>query len=1141
MRGNGLRVVLLLVVLAALAGGGHALAQSGGDPGSSIDSGPSGATSDTSPTFSFSSSEPDSAFECRLEREGDPGSWERCSSPHTRQLGEGEYVFHVRAIDSAGNVDPTPASRAFTIDRNLVDTFIDAGADGLTNDPTPSFSFGSSVKGATFECRILGSGSPLPGFRDCSAPWTSPRLASGRYALLVRAVSPAGRVDRSPASRVFTVDADPPETAIVAGPEDGGATNTRTPAFRYGSEPGARFECRLDNREAQGVDTVDWARCDADGFTTPELEGGEHRFGVRAIDLAGNADRTPAERAFRVEVCEPVVRFGLVEAEARCLMPVGTADRPRWESEDGITLNGLPLPAPGPAKVVLQGPTEEDPGGSLALTFADLSVAGVDLYRGALHWKLPDGGAGDERIAKSIDLAGAQELVGMKVSGAAELRLGRRKDPAAGVPEHYAVMGLNVTLPEIFRAGPEEDALRVTGAVAIRIDKRGVDLDGLKVEAANAFLGALRVRSVCLSFVRAGGTFVVPCEAPRIDGGGQPGKLGEGGFLDCKSNIQQDRWDGGLALVLPTASQTKVGLWAGLRGGRFAYAGAQVSGLGTLLPLAPGVFLDGAALAVCVQPPPFQVKGAADVAFGPSTTGKPEALIRGSFHFRDGHAGQPWMIEVGGELFVFDKRLLEAYLKYQSTGMIDFRFLAELKLGPVVIQGGVEGWIESRPLAGAGAASAAAAAGPVARTAAVEIDPQEGGGGWIDPEEIDTRPPPGHRYGPSAPTPAGPPPSKGRFNVQGHVRVCVDGFACAGAEAVISSFGAAGCIGFDTWLGKIGVGAGYRWSNGELTWMAPSCSIGPWVVARPAAAAAQAGLAPTVTVGPREAALIVRVVGEGAPPRVTLIGPDGRRVSSPDRDGGSFVQGDHIIAENPAESATVVVVASPAAGRWRIRENPGSAPIASVDRAEVRPEPAVKAVVTGRGHRRFLTYAHAPSAGERIVFVERGPRTQQTLGSAQGVGCRDRLRGKRLEGRDVYCGAFRFNPGLGPAGRRRILAVVEQNGMPRETVVVARYRAPKPLRPAKPRKLRLRRKGSRVIVRWRGPTNAFKHNVLVRAGDGRRELLVRPGHARRAVVRGLPRRYGVRVAVKGMRLDSVVGRAAQARLRPWQNKQRRRR
>ncbi len=116
-------------------------------PETTIDSGPTGTTNDPTPSFSFSSSEAGSSFECRV----DAGAFAACSSPQTTApLADGAHTLRVRAIDPAGNVDPTPASRTFTVDATPPQTTIDSGPTANTNDPTPSFSFSSSEAGSSF-------------------------------------------------------------------------------------------------------------------------------------------------------------------------------------------------------------------------------------------------------------------------------------------------------------------------------------------------------------------------------------------------------------------------------------------------------------------------------------------------------------------------------------------------------------------------------------------------------------------------------------------------------------------------------------------------------------------------------------------------------------------------------------------------------------------------------------------------------------------------------------------------------------------------------------------------------------------------------------------------------------------------------
>jgi DNA-binding beta-propeller fold protein YncE len=85
-------------------------------------------------------------------------------------------------------------------------------------------------------------------------------------------------------------DTSPPETVIEKGPKR--RTARRTARFRFrASEPGVRFQCKLDRRR--------WKPCSSPR-TLRRLRVGRHRFSIRAIDAAGNVDPTPAKRRWRV-------------------------------------------------------------------------------------------------------------------------------------------------------------------------------------------------------------------------------------------------------------------------------------------------------------------------------------------------------------------------------------------------------------------------------------------------------------------------------------------------------------------------------------------------------------------------------------------------------------------------------------------------------------------------------------------------------------------------------------------------------------------------------------------------------------------------------------------------------------------------
>jgi hypothetical protein len=70
-------------------------------------------------TFRFASDEPHSTFKCKLKGKGlkrKLREFRLCASPRKyKNLDEGRYRFKVRAIDEAGNVDPTPAKDQFRV------------------------------------------------------------------------------------------------------------------------------------------------------------------------------------------------------------------------------------------------------------------------------------------------------------------------------------------------------------------------------------------------------------------------------------------------------------------------------------------------------------------------------------------------------------------------------------------------------------------------------------------------------------------------------------------------------------------------------------------------------------------------------------------------------------------------------------------------------------------------------------------------------------------------------------------------------------------------------------------------------------------------------------------------------------------
>jgi hypothetical protein len=84
-------------------------------PETTLDTTPNSTTSSVVATFGFSGTDNRSSvtFECSV----DGGTYASCTSPFsTSTLSAGSHIFAVRAVDAAGNIDPTPASYTWTIE-----------------------------------------------------------------------------------------------------------------------------------------------------------------------------------------------------------------------------------------------------------------------------------------------------------------------------------------------------------------------------------------------------------------------------------------------------------------------------------------------------------------------------------------------------------------------------------------------------------------------------------------------------------------------------------------------------------------------------------------------------------------------------------------------------------------------------------------------------------------------------------------------------------------------------------------------------------------------------------------------------------------------------------------------------------------
>jgi hypothetical protein len=231
---------------------------------------------------------------------------------------------------------------------------------------------------------------------------------------------------------------------------------------------------------------------------------------------------------------------------------------------------------------------------------------------------------------------------------------------------------------------------------------------------------------------------------------------------------------------------------------------------------------------------------------------------------------------------------------------------------------------------------------------------------------------------------------------------------------------------------------------------------------------------------------------------VLLSGPRGERIALPQNDPATANPAAVSMAI-PETSTTQVFLREPSPGRWTVTAQTGSPAIAGVASAAGLPAPRVRARVIGRGARRTLVYS---GARRGIAFVERGARTGSVLGRARGAR-----------------GRIRFTPADGSRGRREIVALIERGGVATQSVTVARYGAPGPRRPGRPRGLRVTRRGETLLVSWKGAARGFAVTVKPRGAPA--ILRVTRGH--RVRIPGIARRTRGTVLVGGLGTGTRTG------------------
>ena len=351
------------------------------------------------------------------------------------------------------------------------------------------------------------------------------------------------------------------------------------------------------------------------------------------------------------------------------------------------------------------------------------------------------------------------------------------------------------------------------------------------------------------------------------------------------------------------------------------------------------------------------------------------------------------------------------------------------------------------------------------------------------------------------------------FDVEGSVRGCIKipviPDPCASAALLVSNIGIAACVD----LTIVSGGIGYNW-GGDFDLFGGSCDLSPWRPTHSSVARTAAGTARRITLPAGLPSAAFAVDGVGVAPSVTLTGPHGETVAVSRTQ--PFLRNGNLVAMMNENGTTYLVVKEPAAGglddhRRRLGPGqagaPGGRPAQAVRERHRHPR--------GQGPRKHAELA--PEADRRAdrPLAEVGRDVRNVIGTVR-----------------ARSGQLNFTPADGPGGRRKIVALIQQNGAPRASVVAGSYIAPAALRPGKPKLLRITRRGTRLSVSWRAPVAGFRHVVFVALGNGTRLMRFAGARSRSVAVPGVSPRIGATVTVAGLTAANGRGPSARASIAP---------
>jgi hypothetical protein len=215
---------------------------------------------------------------------------------------EGVYTIKYFSVDKVGNTEPvktaatqiridtTPPSSATLGALPAVvkngQVLTGSAADALSGIASVSYYWcaGTGCSPST----LIGTGSG----GTYAYTWNA-EPADGTYTIVARAFDAAGNTLDS-AAQTVAIDNTPPDTSITSGPAN--PTNQTGASFSFTATQTSTFECQIDGGA--------WTACSSP-VAYSSLSAGSHTFQVRATDVNGNVDPTPASATWTIDLTPP--------------------------------------------------------------------------------------------------------------------------------------------------------------------------------------------------------------------------------------------------------------------------------------------------------------------------------------------------------------------------------------------------------------------------------------------------------------------------------------------------------------------------------------------------------------------------------------------------------------------------------------------------------------------------------------------------------------------------------------------------------------------------------------------------------------------------------------------------------------------